>query len=178
MQTKYIAIAVGAVVVLGGLWYFLGGSAMAPSGNMPEEKSGSMEEETASDEFTGSIGELAKRGGNYQCTFTSDTADASSSGTVYVAGYQISGEFTSAIPSASMTVKTYMVQDGGYTYIWSSESPMGFKTKITETSTGPDYAPTSGTQVTMGQSYAYKCAPWTVDKGKFSVPSDVEFVEN
>jgi hypothetical protein len=184
MSTKYIAIAVGAVVVLGGAWYFLGNSSVptAPategSESMQEGDDAAMTDGAADGTFTGSLGDLAKRGGNYQCTFTQDASGAKSSGTVYVSGYQIRGDFTSTVAAANMTITTHMVQDGGYDYVWSSASPMGFKTKVVGTSGGDGYAPTSGTQVNMGQSYGYKCVPWTVDKSKFTLPAGVQFTEN
>lgn len=186
MTPRNIAIAVGVLVVLGAAWYFMGmkggdsanpAGGTVPTGDMTEDGAAGGSAQGASDgTFTGSIGDLAKRGGNYECTFTTDTAQSKSSGTVYVAGFQIRGDFTSV--AAGQTVETHMVQDGGYDYVWSSAAPMGFKSKVTNTAPAAGYAPTSGTQDTMGESYSYKCVPWTVDKSKFALPAGVQFMGN
>lgn len=128
-------------------------------------------EESASAEFNGSMKELVARGGDYMCTFTQTTDVADSSGTVYISGERLRGDFKSHEKVSDTDVESHMIRDGGFAYVWSSAMPTGFKMVVDDSastdsnSTGFDY----------NQQLDYSCNSWTVDESQFSLPAGVEF---
>jgi hypothetical protein len=183
MPAKYIGIGVAVLIVLGGVVGWMSYQNSGTTGDSMMEKEGdAMMEESMEDEqsmesgaFSGSLSDLAKRGGNYKCTIAHESEAAQSSGTVYVAGDRIRGDFTSIVPQVGMTVETHMIQNGGYVYTWSPLTPNGFKAKTTLSESNTSQA-MSGEYADFQQAYSYDCAPWSVDTSLFTPPSDVTFV--
>lgn len=151
-----VLAAIGA-----GVWYFTQGNTGTPSGSSP----------VSSESFTekSSMKDLVARGGSWKCTFsmTGDTAD--SSGTVYIAGGKMRGDFTSVVKQANMTVESHMVSDGTYAYTWTNAIPQGFKVAIDQTTT------TSSDGFDYNSELDYNCAAWPTDENMFVVPADITF---
>lgn len=122
---------------------------------------------------SGSIASLVARGGSWKCSVTHTSDKDSTSGTVYVSGSKVRGDFESTVASAG-AVQSHMISDGVDVYVWSNQMPSGMKMKAVASSDG-------GTQTTGGQSdyynqnYDYNCEPWTVDQSQFTLPSDITF---
>lgn len=127
---------------------------------------------------TGSLDELLARGGNYKCTFTHESAAASSKGTVYIAGEgkKIRGDFSSLVPVINTDVASHMIRDGEWVYTWSEMMPQGFKAKAVE-GQGSKEAALSGQGFDANQSYNYNCEPWVVEVSQFTVPTNITFTE-
>lgn len=123
--------------------------------------------------FTGSIMELAKRGGNFICTFSHSSAVANSTGTVYVSGSDIRGDFKSV--AQGINVESHMIQKDGYVYTWSPIAPTGFKIK-TVASEGDGDASMSDQYKDLNQAYSYDCKSWSRDASKFTLPN-ISFTE-
>ncbi len=172
-----------AVLVLAALGYayFTYGPGVPQGVPSAEENSVNETADTAATEgangaFTGSIADLLSRGGDWKCTFDVDNQTSHSSGTVYVSGAKVRGDFTSQVPQVSQTVESHMIQNEGYVYVWTPLSPSGFKTKAT---IGTPDASTKfkGQGVNIDQAYAYDCAPWTADQSLFAPPAGITFME-
>lgn len=117
------------------------------------------------------------QGGAHTCTVTQNLPNGgSSSGTLYVSGDMMSGEFTSTMDGKTMT--TNIIARDGYTYMWTSMMPtMGFKMKKVS-GTASTSAP-AGTNHPAGwnaeQIGDYNCSSWTIDQSKFELPTTVKF---
>lgn len=164
MNIKIIAIIIGIVVIVGGGYYFY----QQQDKTVREYGSGQ-----ASGRFSGSLQDLAARGGAYRCTFAHESAAAVSEGTVYVSGSDIRGDFSSE--AQGLAVESHMIQSGGYVYVWSPMMPQGFKSKSDADSAGTP-AGMSGQYADLTQSYDYDCEAWSGDQSTFALPAGVTFI--
>lgn len=156
---------------MGGAYYITNHKEPAqPEAAQPQQQEQTQEAQAGS--YTGSLADLAKRGGSWKCTVDSSTAQAASSGIVYVSGDMVRGDFTSTIQGYG-SVGSHLLVNDGYSYSWSSMMPQGIKTKVT--TTGDGGTATSGSGADVNHSYSYDCAPWTADASLFTVPTDVTF---
>lgn len=125
-----------------------------------------------------SMKNLVAAGVSQKCTFNESNDISQSSGTVYIANGKMRGDFDSM--AQGIAVKSHMIVDGEYSYVWTPDTNQGFKMSITAgESTGA-----SGSSVTQGQQtvdynqeLAYSCEPWTADSSRFSLPSGVVFMD-
>ena len=180
MQNIIIGLVVLILLVFGGYYIMnMNGDTSTDTDTqaMGDETSNTMmgtnDTSTSGGAFSGSLVELAKRGGTYKCTFSSGTAASESSGTVYVSGQNIRGDFTSL--ASGMTVESHMIQTGGYVYVWSPMMPQGFKTKTTA-GTAPGTAGATGQYADMNSRYDYNCTPESASASMFTLPAGVTFV--
>jgi hypothetical protein len=185
-MTKYVAIGAVILILAAAVYAFMSyspGNASEDASVHSTEKTQTQEEDTAKNQavggaFTGTMADLAARGGSWQCAVQSSNQFADSEGTVYVSGERLRGNFTSAISvqGFNQTVGSHMIQEGGYAYVWTSLSSQGFK--MSTSGNGNDSsAGTSGQAVDLNQQYSYDCEPWAVDARVFVLPQGVTFAE-
>ncbi len=143
---------------------------------------GNSSESSDSQSVSGTFMDLLALGESYQCTFeTVDESGNQTSGMVYVAGSgdKLRGEFTINTPEDT-TYDAYILRDGTYNYLWSSQEPQGFKTAISEEDEGlfsDDKEGNTGYGVDDEANVDFNCDKWRVDNSKFVPPSDVEFTD-
>lgn len=161
MNSKVIALVVGAVVVVGGGYFVLnsygeGGAVAGAATN-------------------GTFASLMANGQNLECTFEHNDGTNVSSGTVYIAsgGDQIRGDFTIEQSEAGAQ-EAHMIRTGGYNYIWGSSLDQGIKTQITAENKNTLFDDETGA---VDENTDFECNAWNVDQGKFSVPSNVTFMD-
>ncbi len=164
---QIIGLVVAVVVIAGGAYYFMNRDASTTATDTNGDNN-----QAVAGAYSGSLVDLARRGGDWQCTVDTTTAGTISSGVVRVSGQKMSAEFTSAVQGYG-TVKSYIVSDGSYTYSWSSMMKQGIKVPVL--SQGSGGTQTSGQGLDASQSYSYDCQPWTADASVFAVPSDIVF---
>lgn len=160
MNKKHLGAIIGLVIIAALAFIFISGSGFG----------GLMLKETADTEyFSGSLAELAQRGGAWRCTFTHETETVTSRGTVYVYGENIRGDFES--DTQGITVDSHMITSDGFIYTWSPIAPTGYKVPYSlETGTG------NGSSE-FRQPYDFRCDPWAVDESQFIIPSDTTFTD-
>ncbi len=177
MVKMLTGFAVAGAVILGGWWY------MSAQVSVPlEAQPGPTESDAAAAEntaqagtFSGSFDDLAARGGDWKCTFTSKTEMGDAVGTVYVSGKNIRGDFSMTAPVIGK-VDSYMIADSEYTYSWSSMLPQGFKAKRADGGVAAETdTKTADTIVNPQMAMDYNCEPHTADAALFVVPSNVTF---
>ena len=170
----FIIIAVIVLLLIGGALYLnLGKSSTNPkdTGEMQGKT------ETAGEMVKGSLKSLFGAGKNVTCTV--NNVDNNGSGTVYVAGNKIRGDFTSKVDDK--TIESHFIQDTEFSYLWSSEMEQGIKMKADlgaeETAMSDNKnSQTSGTEaVDLNKEVDYKCSNWSVDNSKFVPPSNIKF---
>lgn len=193
MSKGILVLVIGVIILGAGVYLFMNNPGAQEPGAVVEGSTGG---DTAKSVTTareaGSGMATGKRsltaimdGGNHKCTFASEDPNAKSSGTVYISGDQIRGDFTSVVAAArGVTLESYMLQTGGFVYTWSDASPQGVRT-AREAGSG---MATGRREQASGQASGqmsfdagveldYNCTSWTPDPSKFAVPKSVTFME-
>src|SRR5690606_18080447 len=131
-------------------------------------------EEAAEGEVAGegTLAELLALGGNYECSVSMNAGEVTSSGTVYISGSDIRGDFTSEVMDQS--VESHMIQTGGYTYTWTNLMPQGMKLPVVE---GEAQGDTSASGFDASADVSYDCRAWTANSQVFVLPTSVTFLE-
>ncbi|MBY0539328.1 hypothetical protein K2P56_02760 [Patescibacteria group bacterium] len=174
MSMKLIGIVL-AVVVLGGAgaYFVMNPGVSGMSANTPTAESDA-KDMPSEGTFSGSLADLIGRGGNWQCTFNVESGVANSSGTVFISGEKLRGDFASVVPQLNQTIDSHMIQSEGYVYVWTSLAPQGFKAKTT-IGTPDGTTAFQGQGINIDQQYNYNCTAWVADSSKFELPSGVTF---
>ena len=177
MNNKIIAGVLGAVVVLGGAYLFMGRDSVnteTPNSIAVGEPNPSTPTEQNSGKKM-SFDSFLKQGGSYVCTVNQTVQGIDSKGTVYINGSNIHGEFNTAV--AGMNVDSHFIAKDGFTYTWSRMMQgKGFKAPMSTGGAGDTSAGTSGQySFNAEQIGEYDCQPWNVDASKFVLPSGVTF---
>ncbi|MEK7180440.1 MAG: hypothetical protein AAB706_03105 [Patescibacteria group bacterium] len=121
-----------------------------------------------------SMKDLIVGGKAQQCLISSSNEFSQSSGVVYVANGKVRGDFDSL--SQGVQVQSHMIVDGDYSYIWTSESNQGFKTKI-DASTTNSASQTNQQGIDYNQQMDYACSPWSADASFFVLPKGIIFTD-
>lgn len=181
MSSKIIAIVIGVVVLIGAGYMMYtnkantlddaaGGTSLAGSEDAGRNDT---PDTTMGGAFRGSLFDLAARGGNYQCTFSSAADGTQSSGTVYVSGNMVRGNFKSV--SSGTMMESHMITRDGYVYTWSPAMSTGMKLMMQGSGTGT--TGTQGNYADANQQYDYDCDSWNLDASQFELPSGVQFMQ-
>ncbi|MEZ4103430.1 MAG: hypothetical protein R3B55_02670 [Candidatus Paceibacterota bacterium] len=171
------------ILILGGaaLLIFSGGKNKDKDENVITEES-SMEQDSNKEaenqkdfEEKTTLNSLMKKGGNYECVFSHKTEVGESTGTVYISGQKIRGDFSSKVSVAGLgdmgDIQTHMISDGESIYSWSSMSSDGYKIPKSEEGKSNQ----ENTNFKSDQELDYKCVAWSVDQSKFSLPTNITF---
>jgi hypothetical protein len=170
--------AIITVVVL--LLLALGGYAVMSWKTTPVKKiSEASPTETISEKAPASesLKDLLSSGKSQTCTFTTNSEDYSGSGTVYVGGEMMRGDFTTMVSGAEM--KSHMIVKDKTSYIWTEGQKQGIKTTFEDQNVSEDL---TGTPAQTGQKgpdvnaeYSYDCKDWTIDPSMLELPAGVVF---
>src|SRR3989344_1305489 len=173
---KYLLIAVAAIVVIGGgFWYLQSqGTPLIPlSGTFTGGQAAVGAAVGANGEYTGSIFSLAESGKSYKCTITTVAEGISVKGTVYVSGKNVRGDFDTTVPVAG-AMQAHVITTTDSVYTWTSMSTQGFKSARTDSGTG-GVATAPGQALDLNQSYAYNCVLSATDAATFTPHANITF---
>lgn len=178
MNNKVIAIVVGVVVVLGGVYFAMKGD----SGSVSDTNSiavGEQNPATPTENTSGkkmAFSEFMKNGGSYKCTVDQNVQGMTSKGTVYINGSNIRGEFNTS--AQGMNVDSNFIMKDGYSYSWSSMmAGQGFKVAVNQNTTGSGAGTSGQYSFNSEQIGDYNCEAWNSDSSKFALPGGVVFTE-
>ncbi len=165
------AVVVAILVVAAGAFFVLSGkSTGTQEANVAEDSQ--MTDESMMEGK--SIKDLMAFKGNQQCTFA-DT-EGGSSGTVYVGGGKMRGDFESV--SDATTINSHMISDAEYVYVWTDGQTSGFKMLISDMEKMNESADTTTPKtVDVDKRLDYDCSSWSVDNTKFTAPTNVKFTD-
>lgn len=126
---------------------------------------------------TGSIFDLIKMGSTSKCTFSSNTDTVSTSGTTYISGKQLRGDFD--VVTDGNRMESHMYSDGEWVYTWTSALPQGIKMKL---DAAESEKMQQDTQQIKGMEdfqnkFDYKCSKWSADPSIFVLPEGVQFTD-
>jgi hypothetical protein len=117
---------------------------------------------------SGTLGSLFALNKNVKCTFTS-TGTGASSGTVYMAGTMMRGDFMLKGQTAG---DAHMIRNGDQVYVWSGAQ--GAKMAMSALS-GSQGKSQSG--LDLNQQVSYQCENWVKEDSRFVAPTTVNFVD-
>ena len=125
--------------------------------------------------FTGTVAEVAARGRTEVCTFRESNDIMSLSGTVYLDGGRVRGDFQSTIKTSDdLFVETHIILKEGTAYTWTSLAENGFQ--ATTSFPAGDSAPTRAKNTNLEAVYRFQCSEWEPDEQQFILP-DIVFTE-
>ncbi|MFA6050448.1 MAG: hypothetical protein WC761_04605 [Candidatus Paceibacterota bacterium] len=122
-------------------------------------------------ESTGTIRSLFSMTGNLKCEVHGSNPQGEANGTVYVSGTSMRGDFTTK-SGETMAIESSMIKQGDSVYFWSGEN--GGKVALTEAMKAEAGA---SSNVSLNDNVSYKCAAWSPDASKFTVPTSVKFID-
>lgn len=108
------------------------------------------------------------------CTFSDATAK--SSGTVYVGGGKMRGDFSSEVNSKPSV--SHVMSDGTTMYMWTDSTKSGFKVSLSAMEKLTDNAQLQQQMqqaMDVNKQVDYSCSPWSVDASVFTAPTTVAF---
>lgn len=158
MKKNIYLYLLGAVVLGGVIWF---ATQKAPSSPTTADTTSTMSD--------GSLRSLLATATPQQCTFES----ADSSGTVYIAGSQMSGDFTSSISGQSQLAHTIIKNN--QMYLWMDGEVEGMMMDMPEEDTKVDSSTSTSSAFDLDQNVKYDCKSWTVVQSKFQTPANVKF---
>ncbi len=164
-------LGVVVVIIILGLVVYYATNHSSPSGVTNTDSSTSTNVSVKGTSSSGSIRDLLALGKNLMCTIDESSATSTVTGTMYISGNMMSGEFTSS-SKGSLGMISHMIRNGDTVYAWSASqgAKMTF-TNLTGTSAQ------SKSSVNLDQKVGYKCSDWSVDNSKFAVPTNVKFTD-
>ena len=121
---------------------------------------------------TGTLRGLLSSGKDMVCKFTSGTASNEISGTMYISGSMMRGDFSSKTTSGS-SVESHMIKQGDVVFVWSGNQ--GTKMGMSDI-TASNVAKVNSS-VNLDSNVNYLCTNWNKDETKFSTPSNINFID-
>ncbi len=114
-----------------------------------------------------------------KCTFSNKTDNMESSGTVYVAGGKMRGDFTSVV--SGKTTSSHMIVDGTTNYTWMEGEKTGYKMTFdpSDVAAQPSVGSAGSAQSQapdLSQQGNYSCSGWIAESSSFTPPDDVKFM--
>ncbi|MCR4263996.1 MAG: hypothetical protein NUV98_04750 [Candidatus Roizmanbacteria bacterium] len=169
-----IALIAGGVLVLGvAAFFFMNRESVSdtmPGSNPPSNSKTSANQPQ-------SLRALMQLGSNQTCTF-SDT-ESQSEGTVYIAGGNVRGDFSSELTDSEMV--SHMIVTDETMYMWVDGQTSGFKMSLTELEEAQDDTAlneqNSPKSVDIDKQIDYECSSWRVENSVFTPPSTIEFTD-
>jgi hypothetical protein len=177
---RIIVIVIILILLGGGAFYLFSKSHKAST--QSEQTATSQTPQTATQKK--SLFDFFSMAGSQKCTFSDKTNGGS--GTVYVSGGKMRGDFQSANNGSANTA--HMINDGKYVYYWTDGEKTGYKMSFdfvkqqaSQVTMGPEnntsQQQTPSQAVNMKQQSDYSCGPWSEDSSLFSVPTDITFTD-
>lgn len=177
-RNAIIALSIGGIIILGTIAVILWNNQTRPSTEgqeaaMMEEKM----EETDESMSLSTIADIFTRSENVMCTFDVDAEEGTTTGTVYVAGDNARGEYSTNINDE--TVTGYFIRNDDTFYSWTDQFPTGVKMvadvdewaeNFNEQQEDESVSFDPNTQIN------FKCSAWNVDQSMFEAPADVNFI--
>ncbi len=119
----------------------------------------------------GTLKDILALGSNQMCTVSATNATSSVSGTAYVSGSMMRGDFM--MKSSGVTIDSHMIRNGNDVYFWAGNKGGHMNINLLEAQSKAG----AQTSVDWKQNVNYNCVSWTKDTTKFVVPTSVNIVD-
>lgn len=177
-MNKAVGYGVGVIVIIAlvvGFMMMRQNTAKAPGVADNSSESESMQQDKG--EQAGTLKDLFTMTTSQTCTFA-NTDGTSATGTVYVSGGKVRGDFSTSASGEAQQAMHMIVKDQT-SYLWGDAlQGKGIKMAFADMEAPADATKPSSQQSTSlntNQAVKYSCKPWVVDASVFELPSGVEF---
>ncbi|MCL4366934.1 hypothetical protein M1563_02085 [Patescibacteria group bacterium] len=173
-KLAYIVIAVVVIILIGAGAFLYTKKIKSPTNTQPENTmmQNPAPTESQNQTMTGTLKDLLTMSQPQVCTYSNNSDNSSMSGTAYVAGGKMRGDFSTSTGTSNMS--GHVIVDGNNSYIWTDGSTTGFKMTINQTVPTTTPSPSNQT-ANLNQQVTYSCSAWTEDSSKFNLPTDINF---
>ena len=169
MNTKIgVIIAIVVLGLLGGGAYVMMSKSKSAPASPTTTEAKPTETTTTASQVRGTLKDLLTSALPQTCSFTNDTG---ASGSVYVSGGKMRGDFQTT--SQGKTFSGHMIIDSGYSYLWSDAMARGMKIAMSDVQ--PTGTATSNQSMDVNQAVSYSCKPWVPNSSMFTLPTNVTF---
>lgn len=162
-MNKTLLLVIGAIVVIGALFMFLG----------PKTSSQTGAKEKGAPTTSGSLKSLMAMQGAHVCMVQSTNEISTSAGTVYVADGVMRADFVTTA-SGKGDITSHIIVKDATGYVWSSVSPQGIKIPFdinkAEVANGDK-------SFDLNQTVQYSCNAWKVDQNLLVPPTNINFMD-
>ena len=165
----------GLILATGAFLIIRGGSKHEEATPVADSETSETQTASANGSFNGSLADLAMRGGSHKCTFMHSTDVSDSSGTLFISGKKMRGDFKTHEKVNGTDIESHMLSDGSFAYVWSPAMPSGMKMQTELTAATP--GSTTSANFDYSQKLDYQCEAWTADEATFALPANVTFME-
>lgn len=164
-----VILVIAVVAAVGGGVYY---SKKEDKARVEVESEMNGEVNVASKNKGGTLRALLSLNKDMVCTFSASNATGGTSGTVYISGTMMRGDYVTT-GAASGNVESHMVRNGDKFQVWSGAQ--GAVMTMSEF----DKAGNTNAKGSVGldQEFDYECKDWSKDSSKFTVPGSVTFVD-
>ncbi len=173
-----IVVIAAIVVVLGGGIYY-----SAKKSHIEEPQKTDNTESVATDTHAstsasisahvtqGTLRSLLSLGKDVVCTFNGSNSQGEVSGTMYISGTMMRGDFTMTGGTQGNAL-SHMIRSGDSIYVWSGTQGARMHMSDMEGSGAQNK-----TTVNLDQAVEYSCDDWEKDTSQFSVPQNITFID-
>ena len=105
------------------------------------------------------------------CTVDAVAAGARRTGTIYVAGGKMRGDFSGLVNGVA--AKTSMIDNGTRVYVWTDGATTGLELLAASSVNGSVIASHGG--IALSSDFSFACSRWTEDQNLFVPPPSVTF---
>jgi hypothetical protein len=139
-----------------------------------EVKDSTQVQVTAATSGQGSFKDLLALGKSLKCDSSFTSNGNTSTGTTYIAGGNMRGDFSSQIEGRTMQTHMIIKDQTSYTWVEGSGTAMGFKMALNSSST-PNSISKTPRSADINQQINYNCQSWSEDSAQFDLPAGVTF---
>ena len=186
MPNWLIGLIVAVLIVVAGGYYVMSSGSLSMTEETVAGDTAEQEADAVADKaspklaesaatFTGSFFDLAARGGNYRCAVQSSGANNSTTGTVYVSGTSVRGDFSSVV--SGKTVESHMLKLSDTMYVWGGGLEQGIMMPASQMQGDASAGTMQGSGVSGKQEYGWDCVATGIDASKFVKPSNIQFMD-
>ncbi len=175
MNTKIILGVIVVAIACGAFFYF-------KKVDAPSVAPATVEAPAEEKQAPRSLRDLLALGQSQKCTFTSTVENSTNTGTVYISGNNMRGDFISQVSGPSgAKIASHMINDGKEMRMWTDGETMGFLMDVSaEGSTSDSDTTTSNTEyqtpIDLDDTETdYRCESWSVNASFFVPPTNVTF---
>ncbi len=171
-SSSKVILSIIVILVIAAIAFALVRSNGDDNGTATTTPNGTNATSTGETAFSGNLFALASRGGDWNCTWSSEQNGVNLDGSVLVSGGKFKSDVTISGIGANATAHT--IGDGTYVYMWQDGTTTGVKVPAAQGASNLEV--TAGAQaVPLTGEYNYDCDPWTASANTFALPANVTF---
>jgi hypothetical protein len=171
MKIKILLVVTGVVLLAAGC-----GKSSAPAAVNSQVPAPVANNADAGTKGQGSFKDLLALGKSLKCDTSFTSQGNTSTGTMYISGGQMRGDFSSQVSGKVMQMHMVLKDQTSYSWVEGAGQTMGFKSAMAPNGTDQNNTAKTNT-VDANQQVTYNCQNWSNDSTEFDLPAGVTFSE-